>query len=116
MRQCSDQIMKLSLELGGNAPFIVFDDANLDDAVDGAIISKFRNNGQTCVCANRIYVQSGVYDAFAEKLIKRVEAMTVGNGMNPEVINGPLIDMAAVEKVEEHIADAVAKGAIVKTG
>ena len=116
MRQCSDQIMKLSLELGGNAPFIVFDDANLDDAVDGAIISKFRNNGQTCVCANRIYVQSGVYDAFAEKLIKRVESMTVGNGMNPEVINGPLIDMAAVEKVEEHIADAVAKGAIVKTG
>jgi succinate-semialdehyde dehydrogenase/glutarate-semialdehyde dehydrogenase len=116
MRQCSDQIMKLSLELGGNAPFIVFDDANLDDAVDGAIISKFRNNGQTCVCANRIYVQAGVYEAFAKKLIERVESMTVGNGMDPEVANGPLIDMAAVEKVEEHIADATAKGAIVETG
>jgi succinate-semialdehyde dehydrogenase/glutarate-semialdehyde dehydrogenase len=116
MRQCSDQIMKLSLELGGNAPFIVFDDANLDDAVDGAIISKFRNNGQTCVCANRIYVQASVYEAFAKKLIERVKSMTVGNGMDPEVANGPLIDMAAVEKVEEHIADATAKGAIVKTG
>ena len=116
MRQCSDQIMKLSLELGGNAPFIVFDDANLDDAVDGAIISKFRNNGQTCVCANRIYVQAGVYEPFAKKLIERVESMTVGNGMDPEVANGPLIDMAAVEKVEEHIADATAKGAIVETG
>ena len=116
MRQCSDQIMKLSLELGGNAPFIVFDDANLDDAVDGAIISKFRNNGQTCVCANRIYVQAGVYDAFAKKLIDRVKLMTVGNGMVPGIINGPLIDMAAVEKVEEHIADAVSKGATIETG
>ena len=116
MRQCSDQIMKLSLELGGNAPFIVFDDANLDDAVDGAIISKFRNNGQTCVCANRIYVQAGVYDAFAKKIIDRVKLMTVGNGMVPGIINGPLIDMAAVEKVEEHIADAVTKGATIETG
>lgn len=116
MRQCSDQIMKLSLELGGNAPFIVFDDANLDDAVDGAIVSKFRNNGQTCVCANRIYVQSGVYDTFAKKLIKRVKAMTIGNGIDTGIMNGPLIDMSAVEKVEEHIADAVSKGAKVEIG
>jgi len=116
MRQASDQIMKLSLELGGNAPFIVFDDADLDDAVDGAIISKFRNNGQTCVCSNRIYVQAGVYDAFAEKLAKRVAAFKVGDGLEEGTNAGPLIDMNAIAKVEEHIADATSKGATVTTG
>jgi succinate-semialdehyde dehydrogenase/glutarate-semialdehyde dehydrogenase len=116
MRQCSDQIMKLSLELGGNAPFIVFDDADLDDAVEGAIASKFRNNGQTCVCSNRIYVQSKVYDEFAKKLADRVNQMTIGNGLDPKTINGPLVDMNAVEKVEEHIADAVSKGATIIAG
>ncbi len=116
MRQASDQIMKVSLELGGNAPFIVFDDADLDAAADGAMISKYRNNGQTCVCANRIYVQAGVYDAFAAKLKERVENMKVGDGFGENVNAGPLIDMAAVEKVEEHIADATAKGATVVAG
>ncbi|MFK5996797.1 MAG: NAD-dependent succinate-semialdehyde dehydrogenase [Rhodobacterales bacterium] len=116
MRQCSDQIMKLSLELGGNAPFIVFDDADLDAAVEGAMISKYRNNGQTCVCANRIYVQEGVYDAFAEKLAVAVKAMKVGDGLEDGVSAGPLINMDAVEKVEEHIADATAKGAKVIVG
>jgi succinate-semialdehyde dehydrogenase/glutarate-semialdehyde dehydrogenase len=116
MRQSADQIMKLSLELGGNAPFIVFDDADLDDAVDGAIASKYRNNGQTCVCSNRIYVQAGVYDAFAEKLAVKVNAMTVGDGLEEGTINGPLIDMNAVAKVEEHIADATSKGAKILTG
>ncbi len=116
MRQASDQIMKLSLELGGNAPFIVFDDADLDDAVEGAIISKYRNNGQTCVCANRIYVQAGVYDAFAEKLAKRVNDLKVGDGLEQGTISGPLIEMKAVDKVEAHIADAVAKGAKILTG
>jgi succinate-semialdehyde dehydrogenase/glutarate-semialdehyde dehydrogenase len=116
MRQASDQIMKLSLELGGNAPFIVFDDADLDDAVEGAIISKYRNNGQTCVCANRIYVQSGVYDAFAEKLAKRVADLKVGDGLEEGTISGPLIEMKALNKVEEHIKDAVSKGAKILTG
>ncbi len=116
MAQCSEQIMKLSLELGGNAPFIVFDDADLDAAVEGAMISKFRNNGQTCVCANRIYVQEGVYDAFAEKLAVAVGKMQVGDGLEPGITTGPLIDMGAVEKVEEHIQDAVSKGAKVAAG
>ncbi|MEM7241694.1 MAG: NAD-dependent succinate-semialdehyde dehydrogenase [Pseudomonadota bacterium] len=116
MRQGADQILKLGLELGGNAPFIVFDDADLDDAVEGAMISKYRNNGQTCVCANRIYVQEGVYDAFAEKLAKAVERLNVGDGLEDGINTGPLIEEKAVVKVEEHIADATAKGASVVTG
>lgn len=116
LRQGAEQIMKMSMELGGNAPFIVFDDADLDKAVEGAIISKYRNNGQTCVCSNRIYVQAGVYDAFAEKLSAAVAAMKVGDGMDEGVTAGPLISQSAVDKVEEHIKDAVAKGAKVKTG
>ncbi|MGZ5073215.1 MAG: aldehyde dehydrogenase family protein, partial [Usitatibacter sp.] len=116
MRQSADQIKKLGLELGGNAPFIVFDDADLDAAVAGAIISKYRNNGQTCVCANRIYVQDSVYDAFAAKLADKVRALKVGKGTDPGVILGPLIDDAAMAKVEEHVADALAKGAKVALG
>ena len=116
MRQSAETIKKLSLELGGNAPFIVFNDAGLDAAVAGAIASKYRNTGQTCVCVNRIYVQSGVYDQFAEKLVKAVDGLKVGNGFDPEVTQGPLIDYAAVEKVEEHIQDAVSRGARVLTG
>jgi succinate-semialdehyde dehydrogenase/glutarate-semialdehyde dehydrogenase len=116
MRQCADQIKKVSLELGGNAPFIVFDDADLDAAVDGAMASKYRNAGQTCVCANRIYVQSNVYDAFAEKLAQKVAELSVGNGFDKGVAIGPLIEEAAVEKVEAHIADALAKGAKVLAG
>ncbi|MFC3076148.1 NAD-dependent succinate-semialdehyde dehydrogenase [Shinella pollutisoli] len=116
MRQCSDQIKKVSLELGGNAPFIVFDDADLDAAVEGAMVSKYRNAGQTCVCANRIYVQSGVYDAFAEKLAAKVSALSVGNGFDEGVTIGPLIEEAAIGKVEAHIADALAKGAKVVAG
>ncbi|CAN7683953.1 NAD-dependent succinate-semialdehyde dehydrogenase [Rhizobium sp. LjRoot254] len=116
MRQGADQIMKLGLELGGNAPFIVFDDADLDAAVEGAMVSKYRNNGQTCVCANRLYVQSGVYDAFAKKLAEKVGAMKVGDGFEAGVNAGPLITQAAVDKVEEHIADAVGKGAKVAVG
>ncbi|PRD16447.1 succinate-semialdehyde dehydrogenase (NADP(+)) [Pantoea coffeiphila] len=111
MAQSAPTIKKLSLELGGNAPFIVFDDADLDAAVEGALASKYRNAGQTCVCSNRIYVQSGVYDAFAEKLVARVAALEVGEGHQPGVTIGPLIDASAVEKVEDHIADALAKGA-----
>ena len=111
MKQSADTIKKLSLELGGNVPFIVFDDADLDAAVEGAIISKYRNAGQTCVCANRLYVQSGVYDAFAEKLVAAVRKLKVGNGFEAGVAQGPLIDHAAVEKVEEHIQDAVSQGA-----
>lgn len=111
MAQSAPTIKKLSLELGGNAPFIVFDDADLDAAVEGALASKYRNAGQTCVCSNRIYVQSGVYDAFAEKLVARVAALEVGDGHQPGVTIGPLIDASAVEKVEDHIADALAKGA-----
>ena len=116
MKQSSATIKKLSLELGGNAPFIVFDDADLDAAVEGAIISKYRNAGQTCVCANRLYVQAGVYDAFAEKLVAAVAKLKVGNGFDPGVQQGPLIDRAAVEKVEEHIQDAVSKGGNVLLG
>jgi succinate-semialdehyde dehydrogenase/glutarate-semialdehyde dehydrogenase len=116
LRQAAEQVMKCSMELGGNAPFIVFDDADLDAAVDGAMIAKFRNNGQTCVCANRIYVQTGVYDAFAEKLAAAVGRLSVGDGLAPGVTIGPLVNMAAVEKVEAHIADATAKGARVLTG
>ena len=116
LRQAADQVMKCSMELGGNAPFIVFDDADLDAAVAGAMMSKFRNNGQTCVCANRIYVQAGVYDAFAEKLQAAVAKTRVGDGLSDDVQFGPLINAAALEKVEEHIADATAKGAKVETG
>ncbi len=116
LRQAADQVLKCSMELGGNAPFIVFDDADLDAAVQGAIMSKYRNNGQTCVCANRIYVQSGVYDAFAEKLSAAVAKMKVGDGLDGGVDLGPLVNVAAVEKVEEHIADAVAKGGKVVAG
>lgn len=116
MRQCAESIKKLSLELGGNAPFIVFDDADLDKAVEGALASKFRNAGQTCVCANRLYVQDGVYDRFAEKLQQAVEKLRIGDGLQDGVTTGPLIDEKAVAKVEEHIADAIAKGAKVVTG
>ncbi|MBL4928859.1 NAD-dependent succinate-semialdehyde dehydrogenase [Fuscibacter oryzae] len=116
LRQAAEQVMKCSMELGGNAPFIVFDDADLDKAVEGAMISKFRNNGQTCVCANRIYVQAGVYDAFAEKLKAAVAKTSVGDGLKDSVQFGPLINMDALEKVEEHIADAKAKGAKVVLG
>ncbi|MFA6072012.1 MAG: NADP-dependent succinate-semialdehyde dehydrogenase [Janthinobacterium sp.] len=108
--QCAPTIKKLSLELGGNAPFIVFDDADLDAAVEGAIASKYRNAGQTCVCANRLYVQDNVYDAFAEKLVAAVAKLKVGNGIEAGVTQGPLIDAKAVAKVEEHVADALAKG------
>ncbi len=116
LRQCADTIKKTSMELGGNAPFIVFDDADLDEAVKGVLASKFRNTGQTCVCANRILVQDGVYDAFAAKLTAAVEAMAVGNGLENGVTQGPLINQGAVAKVEEHIADALTKGARVITG
>ncbi|MBF9059458.1 succinate-semialdehyde dehydrogenase [Rhodobacterales bacterium HKCCSP123] len=116
LRQAADQILKCSMELGGNAPFIVFDDADLDSAVEGAIISKYRNNGQTCVCANRLYVQSGVYDAFAEKLAAAVGTMKVGDGFDDSSQLGPLINPSAVEKVEEHIADAKARGGTILTG
>jgi succinate-semialdehyde dehydrogenase/glutarate-semialdehyde dehydrogenase len=116
LKQAADQVLKCSMELGGNAPFIVFDDADLDAAVAGAMMSKFRNNGQTCVCANRIYVQSGVYDAFAEKLKAAVAKSKVGDGLKDEVQFGPLVNHAAVEKVQEHIADATAKGAKVEIG
>ncbi len=116
MEQCAGTVKKVSLELGGNAPFIVFDDADLDAAADGAMASKFRNTGQTCVCANRIFVQDGVYEKFLKKLSDKVAALKVGNGLEAGVTQGPLIEMKAVEKVEEHIADALAKGAQVVTG
>lgn len=116
MQQCAKDIKKVSLELGGNAPFIVFDDADLDKAVEGALASKFRNAGQTCVCANRLYVQDGVYDAFAEKLQAAVEKLTLGDGLTQGVTTGPLIDEKAVAKVKEHIEDALSKGARVITG
>jgi succinate-semialdehyde dehydrogenase/glutarate-semialdehyde dehydrogenase len=112
----AQNVQKISLELGGNAPFIVLDDADLDAAVEGAIASKFRNAGQTCVCANRIYAQAAVHDAFVEKLVARVRALKIGNGADAGTDIGPMIDMAAVEKTEEHIADAVAKGAKLVTG
>lgn len=116
MQQTASTIKKVSMELGGNAPFIVFDDADLDAAVEGAMISKYRNAGQTCVCANRIYVHAKVYDAFAAKLVAAVEAMKVGDGFAEGVRIGPLIDQKAVAKVEEHIADATSKGAKILTG
>jgi succinate-semialdehyde dehydrogenase/glutarate-semialdehyde dehydrogenase len=111
IRDCADTVKKVSMELGGNAPFIVFDDADLDRAVEGAIASKYRNSGQTCVCANRLLVQDGIYDAFAERLGERVSALRVGSGLEPGVVQGPLISEAAVAKVERHIADALAQGA-----
>jgi succinate-semialdehyde dehydrogenase / glutarate-semialdehyde dehydrogenase len=116
MAECAKDIKKVSLELGGNAPFIVFDDADLDKAVEGALISKYRNNGQTCVCANRLYVQDSVYDAFAEKLAAAVAKLQIGNGMDEGTTTGPLIDDKAVAKVQEHIADALSKGAKLLTG
>jgi succinate-semialdehyde dehydrogenase/glutarate-semialdehyde dehydrogenase len=116
LRQAADQVMKCSMELGGNAPFIVFDDADLDAAVEGAIMCKFRNNGQTCVCANRIYVQAGVYDAFAEKLRVAVAALKVGDGLEAGTALGPLINADAIAKVQEHVADATAKGAKIILG
>ena len=116
MAQCAQTIKKMGLELGGNAPFIVFDDADLDAAVAGAMASKYRNNGQTCVCANRIYVQEAVYDSFAIKLATAVKELKVGNGASDGITTGPLINAAAVKKVEEHIADAVAKGGKVVHG
>ncbi len=116
MAQCAPTVKKLSLELGGNAPFIVFDDADLDSAVEGALASKYRNAGQTCVCANRLYVQDGVYDAFVKKLAAKVKAMKVGNGFDAGVLIGPLIEPAALAKVDKHIKDAVKKGGQVVTG
>jgi succinate-semialdehyde dehydrogenase/glutarate-semialdehyde dehydrogenase len=116
MAQCAPTIKKLSLELGGNAPFIVFDDADLDSAVEGALASKYRNAGQTCVCANRFYVQEGVYEAFVEKLAAKVAGIKVGNGFEAGVSQGPLIDDQAVAKVETHVADALALGARLVAG
>lgn len=116
LRECADTVKKVSMELGGNAPFIVFEDADVDAAVEGAIASKFRNCGQTCVCTNRFYVQDGVYDAFVKKLAARVGELKLGYGMDEGVAVGPLIDAAAVAKVEEHLMDAVSGGATVLTG
>jgi len=116
MKQCADTVKKVSMELGGNAPFVVFDDADLDAAVEGAMMSKFRNTGQTCVCANRIFVQDSVYEGFAKKLAVAVGKMKVGPGTEDGVTLGPLIDVAALQKVEEHVEDAVAKGAQVAIG
>ena len=116
IKQCADTVKKLSLELGGNAPFIVFDDADIDSAVEGALASKYRNAGQTCVCANRFYVQEGVYDNFVAKFTAKVKAMKVGNGFEDGVMQGPLIEDAAVVKVKRHVADAIAKGGKVETG
>jgi succinate-semialdehyde dehydrogenase/glutarate-semialdehyde dehydrogenase len=116
MAQCASTVKKLSLELGGNAPFIVFDDADLERAVQGAVASKYRNAGQTCVCANRLLVQSGIYEKFAERLAEVVAGMKVGDGLEPDTKIGPLIDEKAVRKVEEHVADAQAKGGRVLVG
>ena len=116
MQQCAGTVKKLSLELGGNAPFIVFDDADIDSAVEGAMVSKYRNAGQTCVCANRILVQDGVYDAFTKQLAETAGAMKVADGFEPGAVIGPLIDMKAVEKVAAHIADALQNGAKIVTG
>jgi succinate-semialdehyde dehydrogenase/glutarate-semialdehyde dehydrogenase len=115
-RQCAPTVKKVSLELGGNAPFIVFDDADIDSAVEGAMASKYRNAGQTCVCANRFYVQAGVYDQFVEKLAAKARGIQVGNGFEPGVSQGPMIDYQAIAKVEAHVADALAKGARVVVG
>ncbi|MEL7014040.1 MAG: aldehyde dehydrogenase family protein, partial [Pseudomonadota bacterium] len=116
LRQAADQVLKCSMELGGNAPFIVFDDADIDAAVEGAIMCKFRNNGQTCVCANRIYVQAGVYEEFAEKLQKAVSNLKIGDGLEEGTALGPLINADAIDKVQEHVADATSKGASVAMG
>ena len=116
MSESASTIKKLSLELGGNAPFIVFDDADIEAAVQGALICKFRNSGQTCVCANRFLVQSGIYEEFAERLAKAASELRVGNGMEDGIEQGPLIDLDAVEKVESHIEDAVSKGAEIIAG
>jgi succinate-semialdehyde dehydrogenase/glutarate-semialdehyde dehydrogenase len=116
MQQCAPTIKKLSLELGGNAPFIVFDDADLDSAVEGAMVSKYRNAGQTCVCANRLYVQEGIHDAFVAKLAEKVKAIRVGNGFEAGIQQGPMIDAPSLAKVERHVADALARGATLVTG
>ena len=116
LAQCAPDIKKVSLELGGNAPFIVFDDADLDAAVQGALVAKFRNNGQTCVCANRFYIQDTIYDAFASKLTEALATLVPGNGLHEGVTTGPLINEAALAKVQEHVADALARGARVATG
>ena len=116
MKQCAPTIKKLALELGGNAPFIVFDDADIDSAVEGATVSKYRNAGQTCVCANRFYVQDGIYDRFVEKLAAKAQAIKVGNGFEAGVNQGPMIDGQAIAKVEAHVADALAKGAKLVVG
>jgi succinate-semialdehyde dehydrogenase/glutarate-semialdehyde dehydrogenase len=116
LKQCADTVKKVSMELGGHAPFIVFDDADIDSAVQGALACKFRNSGQTCVCTNRIYVQSGVYDEFAKKFTAAVSALKVGNGMEDGTQMGPLIEPAALDKAEEHVKDALAKGASILTG
>ena len=116
MKQCAPTVKKLSLELGGNAPFIVFDDADIDSAVEGALVSKYRNAGQTCVCANRLYVQDGVYDAFVDKLAAKVRGIKVGNGFEAGVTQGPMIDAHAIAKIESHVADALAKGAKLLAG
>jgi succinate-semialdehyde dehydrogenase / glutarate-semialdehyde dehydrogenase len=116
MKQAADGVKKVGLELGGNAPFLVFDDADIDAAVAGAVQSKFRNMGQTCVCANRIYAQDGIYDSFVEKLTQAVKKLQVGDGLSDGVTQGPLINQSAVEKVEEHIKDALSKGAEIRLG
>jgi len=116
MKQCAPTVKKLSLELGGNAPFIVFDDADIDSAVEGALVSKYRNAGQTCVCANRLYVQDSVYDAFVDKLAAKVRAIKVGNGFEAGITQGPMIDANAIAKIESHVADALAKGARLLVG
>jgi succinate-semialdehyde dehydrogenase/glutarate-semialdehyde dehydrogenase len=116
LRQAAGTVKKVSMELGGNAPFIVFDDADLDKAVEGAVASKFRNTGQTCVCTNRFLVQEGIHEAFVERLAARAAALKVGNGLEPDVHQGPLIDDKALDKVQGHISDALAKGATVVTG
>ena len=116
MSQCAPTVKKLSLELGGNAPFLVFDDADVDSAVEGAMASKYRNAGQTCVCANRLYVQDGIYDSFVEKFAAKVKALKVGNGFEDGVMQGPLIEDAAIDKVQRHVDDAVAKGGKVLAG
>ena len=116
MRECADTVKKMSMELGGNAPFLVFDDADVDAAVEGAMVSKFRNNGQTCVCTNRFYVQEGIYDSFVSKLAERVKQIKLGYGMEDGVTAGPLIDEGALAKVEEHVEDALAGGAVLLAG
>lgn len=116
MEQCAATVKRTSMELGGNAPFIVFDDADLDDAIEAALASKYRNAGQTCVCANRLYIQEGIYDEFANRLAEKVKLMKVGNGFEDGVTQGPLINQAAVSKVEDHIADALSKGAKILIG